>query len=190
MGGQRVMGRQLGGDLRGGLRRDALGLVYRRQFVQLRGRHLPQLSPFPGRAATSRCLADSHRHIFAERHRHRAGHQARQPSGEYGTTRRGGPATPSTMPATDTIPSFAPSTAARSQLSRLDNPALGVRRRGANRGFEPRRPCRPVLRPGRKLRTVGHTRTPNPTPDRPASQLSLTALATSSAARGGTLRFN
>ena len=34
------------------------------------------------------------------------------------------PATPSTMPATDTIPSFAPSTAARSQLSRLDNPSL------------------------------------------------------------------
>jgi hypothetical protein len=33
MGGQRVMGRQLGGDLHGGLRRDALGLIYRRQFI-------------------------------------------------------------------------------------------------------------------------------------------------------------
>jgi hypothetical protein len=31
---------------------------------------------------------------------------------------------------------------------------------------------------------------PNPTPDCPASQLSLTALATSSAAHGGTFRFN
>ncbi len=45
MGGQRVMGRQLGDDLRGGLRRDALGLVSRRPFVQLRGRSAIDTAP-------------------------------------------------------------------------------------------------------------------------------------------------
>jgi len=127
MGGQRVMGPSTRPRL---ARRSPERRPWPRISPPVRPtprRHLPQLSPFPGRAATSRCLAVSltrHRHILAEPHRHRASHQARRPSGEYGASRRGGPATPSTMPATDTIPSFAPSTAARGQLSRLDNPPL------------------------------------------------------------------
>jgi hypothetical protein len=96
------MGGQLGGDLRGGLRRDALGLVYRRQFVQLRGRHLPQLSPFPGEQRLLAVSLTRHRHIFAGApSTPRRPPQARRPSGEYWGHAPW-------WPATDTIPSFAP----------------------------------------------------------------------------------
>jgi hypothetical protein len=87
----------------------------------------------------------------AERRRHRAGHQARRPSGEYGATRRGGPRQTGCRRSCPAPPPEADWTTLR----------CGVRRRGANRGFEPRRPCRAVkIRPGRRLRTVSHIRLP------------------------------
>ena len=124
MGGQRVMGPSTRPRL---ARRSPERRPWPRISPPVRPtprRHLPQLSPFPGEQRLLAVSLTRHRHILAEPHRHRASHQARRPSGEYGASRRGGPATPSTMPATDTIPSFAPSTAARGQLSRLDNPPL------------------------------------------------------------------
>ena len=69
-------------------------------------------------------------HILTQRHRHRPGDQSRQPGGEERPRGQVAPATPMTMPATDTIPSSASSTAARSQFSRpAVPPVCGLRAR-------------------------------------------------------------
>ena len=108
----------------------------------------------PGRAATSHCLADS-----------TPTHIRRSAIDTAPATRPAGPAVnmghAPWWPATDTIPSFAPSTAARSQLSRLDNPALWGSTAWRESRFRAASPVPPdKIRSGGKLRTVGNIRLP------------------------------
>ena len=59
------------------------------------------------------------RHVLAQRHRDRASENGGDASGgRLGPRASVAPATPVTIPATETMPSFAPSTPARNQLSR------------------------------------------------------------------------
>ena len=60
-----------------------------------------------------------HRHVFARRHRHRAGDERSQRGATTSAWVAFAAATPATRLAVDTMPSLAPSTAARSQPIRL-----------------------------------------------------------------------
>ena len=123
MGVQGVAGGQLGGDGAGRGGGEALRLVESGQLGQL---GVGLVSELPFLLLDQRALAvalAAHRHVLAQGHRHRAADQAGQSGSEDGAAVRGGPRHPDTMPATETIPSLAPSTPARSQFSRLVVPA-------------------------------------------------------------------
>ena len=102
-------------------------------------RELAQLAAAGSRAIASASIAQvgllgvalrAHRDVLAGGHRHRARDEPGEPGGDDGRARRcSAAATPITRPATETMPSLAPSTAARSQPDAVALVVLGARAR-------------------------------------------------------------
>ena len=121
VGRERVLLGELAGHLHRQLRLDATRLPDLRQLAQLGHRVLLQRLALDAQVGLLDVALARHRHVLAERHRQRAGRQARDPRGAHrAVARRPAPATPTMRHAVDTTPSLAPSTAARSQPARFD----------------------------------------------------------------------
>ena len=115
---QRIMMRQLAGDLRRQVRRQPALHIDLGQFGQfLAGIALERalLKPQVGRLGIG---LRTHGYVFTGSHRQGTRHQAGQPRGQDGAMRGLRRRHPVIRLAVDTMPSFAPNTAARSQLLR------------------------------------------------------------------------
>ena len=118
MGSQRILGGQLGGDGAGGRRGQALGLVEGGQFGQFVLRAVRELA-FLLSELREFAVALAGDETYSPRAIDTApATSPASPAVKMGPRDEVAPATPMTMPATETIPSLAPSTAARSQFRR------------------------------------------------------------------------
>jgi hypothetical protein len=115
---QRAVARQRHCHLARERRRQASLLVDPGELAQLAVRVAEKLASSRRLSARSVSRCDLTDAYSPDGHRQRPGHQAGDPSGEIATPEAPDAATPSTRLEIDTMPSFAPSTAARSQLDR------------------------------------------------------------------------
>ena len=119
MRADRVVRHELIGDQPRQAGLDAAVLVDLRELVQLGPAVLRDRLGLDAQVGLFGVALRADRDVLADGHRQRARDEAGEPGGdERGSRVELAAATPMTRPATDTMPSFAPSTAARSQPAR------------------------------------------------------------------------